>query len=152
MARNSTERLVVSTIWNREDPRFPGYRQHGQPTHQHLLQVWYYADFKSVVKRKNPRISAFQLFTKTVYILYKYIRVPGIYAEQYLYQLRAVIWPLRPLPAARAEGWKERFFNSTEGCPSRCVRVEVHERAGWLKFLRLGVPCVARIRRMSHQH
>ena len=33
-------------IWSREDPRFPGHRQHGQPILQHLLQVWYYADFK----------------------------------------------------------------------------------------------------------
>ena len=49
MARNSAERLVASVIWSREDPRFPGHRQHGQPTFQHPLQVWCYADYKGVV-------------------------------------------------------------------------------------------------------
>ena len=49
MARNFAERLVASVIWSREDPRFPGHRQHGQPTFQHPLQVWCYADYKGVV-------------------------------------------------------------------------------------------------------
>ena len=52
---------------------------------------------------------------------------------------------------ARGQGLKGRLLNSTERRPSRCVRVEVYERAGRLKFLRLGMPCVARIRRASHQ-
>ena len=46
---------------------------------------------------------------------------------------------------------ERRFLNSTERRPSRCVRVEVHERADMLKVLRLGAPCVARIRHVSHQ-
>ena len=41
------------------------------------------------------------------------------------------------------------FINSTERRPSRCVRVEVRERARRLKFLPLGMPCVARIRRLG---
>ena len=49
MARNSTECLLASAIWSLVDPRFPGHRQHGQHILQHLLQVWYYADFKGVV-------------------------------------------------------------------------------------------------------
>ena len=49
------------------------------------------------------------------------------------------------------QGWKGRFFNSTERRPSRCMRVEVHEKAGRLKVLRLDMPCAVRIRRVTHQ-
>ena len=31
MTRISTERLVASVIWSREDPRYSGHDQHGQP-------------------------------------------------------------------------------------------------------------------------
>ena len=56
-----------------------------------------------------------------------------------------------PARGARGQGLKERFLNSTERRPSRYVRVEVHDRAGRSKVLRLDTPCVARIRRVSHQ-
>ena len=56
-----------------------------------------------------------------------------------------------PARGARGQGLKGRFLNSTERRPSRCVRVEVHGTADRLKLLRLGMPCVARIRRVSHE-
>ena len=59
--------------------------------------------------------------------------------------------PETPARGLRGQGLKGRFVDSTERRPSRCVRVEVHERARRLKFLRLGMPCVARIRRLKHQ-
>ena len=40
---------ALSAIWSREDPRFPGHRQHRHRIFQHVLQVWYYADFKEKV-------------------------------------------------------------------------------------------------------
>ena len=40
----SEEHLVASAIWSREDPPFSGHRL--PILHQHLLQVWYCADFK----------------------------------------------------------------------------------------------------------
>ena len=52
MARNSTERLVVT--WSRENSLFPAHRRNGQPTF-HRLQGWYYADFKGVEIRSIPR-------------------------------------------------------------------------------------------------
>ena len=59
--------------------------------------------------------------------------------------------PETPARGLRGQGLKGRFLNSTERRPSRCVRVEVHKRARRLKFLHLGMPRVARIRRLKHQ-
>ena len=56
-----------------------------------------------------------------------------------------------PGRGAGGQGLKGRFFNSKQWRPSGCVRVEVLERTGRLKILRLGMPYVARIRRVSHQ-
>ena len=56
-----------------------------------------------------------------------------------------------PARGTRGQGLNRRLLNSTDRRLSRCVRVEVHERAGRLKVLRLGMPCVAHIRRVSHQ-
>ena len=56
-----------------------------------------------------------------------------------------------PARGTRRQGLNRRLLNSTDRRSSRCVRVEVHERAGWLKVLRLGMSYVARIRRVSHQ-
>ena len=71
------------------------------------------------------------------------------------YQLRVSWSPFETLESLarvlRGQVLKGRLLNSTERRPSRCVRVEVHERAPRLKFLRLGRPCVARIRSLKHQ-
>ena len=56
-----------------------------------------------------------------------------------------------PACGSCGQGWKGRFLNSTERRASKCVRVEVHERADRLKFLSLGMPCVACIRGLKHQ-
>ena len=56
-----------------------------------------------------------------------------------------------PARGSRGQGWRELFLNSTERCPSRCVRMKVHQRARRLKFLCLGTPCVALIRRSKIQ-
>ena len=42
---------------------------------------------------------------------------------------------------ARGQGWRGWFLNSTERCPSRCMRVKVYQRARRLTFLCLGMPC-----------
>ena len=57
-------------------------------------------DFKAVVNRKYPRISAFHHFNQTVTY---YLKIKNIYAVQCQYQLRASIRPLKPLPADRAD-------------------------------------------------
>ena len=56
-----------------------------------------------------------------------------------------------PALGARGQGLKGRLLNSSERRRPRCVRVEVHREAGRLMFVRLGMPCVVRIRRVSHQ-
>ena len=43
------------------------------------------------------------------------------------------------------------MLKSTERCPSRCVRVKVHQRVRRLKFLCLDMVCVALIRRRKNQ-
>ena len=52
---------------------------------------------------------------------------------------------------ARGQGWRRWFLNSTEWCPSRCVCVKVDQRARRLKFLCLGMPCVALTRGAKNQ-
>ena len=52
-----------------------------------------------------------------------------------------------PARGSRGQGWRGWFLKSTERCPSRCVRVKVHQRARRLNFLCLGMPCVALISR-----
>ena len=60
--------------------------------------------------------------------------------------------PEIPARGSHGQGLKGRFPNSIERRPSKCVRVEVHERAGRLKILRLlGMLCVARIRRLKER-
>ena len=54
---------------------------------------------KAVVKRKHPRIPAFQPFMKPV----SYFLQKQIHAVQCLYQLGAAICPQTPLLAARAD-------------------------------------------------
>ena len=56
-----------------------------------------------------------------------------------------------PARGWRKQGWRGWFLSSTEWCPSRCVRVKVHQRARRLNFLCLGMPCVALIRRPKIQ-
>ena len=56
-----------------------------------------------------------------------------------------------PARGARGQGWRGWFLNSTERCPSRCARVKVHQRARWLKFSCVGMPCVALIRGGKNQ-
>ena len=56
-------------------------------------------NFKVVVKRKNPRTLAFQLFIKPV----SYFLQKQFHAVQCLYQLGAAICPQTPLLAARAD-------------------------------------------------
>ena len=51
----------------------------------------------------------------------------------------------------REQGWRGKSLKLTERCPSRCVRVKVHQRACRLKFLCLGRPCFALIRRPKIQ-
>ena len=51
----------------------------------------------------------------------------------------------------RGQGWHGGFLNKTERGLSRCVCVKVHQRVRRLKFLCLGMPCVARIRRQKNQ-
>ena len=48
MARTSTERLVASTIWSRENPLFPAHRHHGvNTTHPSIYkQMLYHAGFR----------------------------------------------------------------------------------------------------------
>ena len=44
MARNSTERLVASTVWSREDPLFPA---HGvNTTLLSIYKMWHHDGFK----------------------------------------------------------------------------------------------------------
>ena len=50
-----------------------------------------------------------------------------------------------PFYGLRGQGWRGWFLNSTKRCLSRYVRVKVHQRARRLKFLCLGMPCVALI-------
>ena len=38
MARNSTERLVASEIWSRENPLFSAHRQHGVNLTSNILK------------------------------------------------------------------------------------------------------------------
>ena len=75
----------------------------------------------------HPRFTSIQVNGYTFEYIY-------IYAVQRQYQLGASIRPLKPLHAA---------------CADRLER-EVHERARRLKFLCLGMPCVARTRRLKH--
>ena len=56
-----------------------------------------------------------------------------------------------PARDSRGQGCRGWFLNSTERCPSRCVRVKVHQRARQLKFLCLYMPCVALTRRLKIQ-
>ena len=56
-----------------------------------------------------------------------------------------------PARGSRGQGWRGWFHNSTERCPSRCVRMKVHQRARRLKFVCSGMPCVALIRRPKIQ-
>ena len=51
-----------------------------------------------------------------------------------------------PARGARGQGWRGWFLNSTKRSSSRCVRVKVYQRARRLKFLCLGMPCVALVR------
>ena len=45
-----------------------------------------------------------------------------------------------PARGARGQGWRRWFLNSTERCPSRCVRVKVHQGARRLKFYAWACP------------
>ena len=56
-----------------------------------------------------------------------------------------------PARGARGQSWRGWFVNSTERCPSRCIRAKIHQRARRLKFLCLGMPCVALIRSAKNQ-
>ena len=56
-----------------------------------------------------------------------------------------------PARGSRGQDWRGWCLKSTERCPSRCVRVKVHQRARRLKFLCLGMPCVALISRPKIQ-
>ena len=56
-----------------------------------------------------------------------------------------------PARGARGQSWRGWFLKSTERCPSRCVHVKVQQRARQLKFLCLGIPCIALIRRRKIQ-
>ena len=99
---------------------------------------------KAVVERENPRTPAFQPFTKTI-----------SHFEQKRNTCCTMSVPMEsrhlatetPARGARGQGWRGWFLNSTERCPSRCVLVMVHQRARRLKFLCLGMPCVALTRR-----
>ena len=103
---------------------------------------------KAVVKQEispHPRFSSFQVNG------YTFEKKNIIYAVQRQYKLGAFIRSLKPLYALARTGLKKRFINSIERRPSRCVRVKVHKGARRLKFLRLGMPFVARIRRLKQQ-
>ena len=56
-----------------------------------------------------------------------------------------------PAHGARGQGLRGWFLNLTERYPSRCVRVKVHQRTRQLRFLCLGMPCVALIRGAKNQ-
>ena len=56
-----------------------------------------------------------------------------------------------PARGARGKSWRGWFLKSTERCPSRCVRVNVHQRARRLKFLCLDTSFIALIRRRKIQ-
>ena len=56
-----------------------------------------------------------------------------------------------PARGARGQGWRGWFLNSTEQCPSRYVRVKVHQRSRQLEFLCSGMPRVALIRGAKNQ-
>ena len=56
-----------------------------------------------------------------------------------------------PARGTRGQGWRGWLLNSTERCPSRWVRVKVHQRARRLKFLCFGMPRVALIRGAKNQ-
>ena len=47
MARNSTERLVSSAIWSREDPLFPAHRQLGVDP---LFNIYYKCGIMLILK------------------------------------------------------------------------------------------------------
>ena len=51
-----------------------------------------------------------------------------------------------PARGARGQGWRGWFLNSTERCPSRCMRVKAYQRARRQTFVCLGMPCVALFR------
>ena len=56
-----------------------------------------------------------------------------------------------PARGTRGRDRRGPFLNSTERFPSRCVRIKVYQRARWLRFLCLDMPCVALIRGAKNQ-
>ena len=103
--------------------------------------------FKAVVKRKHPRIPAFQPFMKPVsYFLQN---------NSMRYNVCTNCEPpyAHKHPCSRRARTKlgGLLLKSAERCPSRCVRVKIHTRARRLKFLCLDMLCVAQIRRRKNQ-